>query len=55
MTLQIILGLLLRHGLTALGGGAFVDGLLQGDIVNQIAGGIASAIGVGLSVLQKKK
>ncbi len=55
MTLQVLLGLLLRHALTVFGGGAFVDGLLAGDTVNQLAGVVAGVAGVGLSVLQKKK
>lgn len=55
MTLQIIIGILIRHVLTLVGGGAFVEGLSQGDTVNQIAGVLAALAGVGLSALDKKK
>lgn len=54
MTLQIILGLLLRHVLTMAGGGAFVQGLLDGDTVNQIAGVTTAVLGIGLSALNKR-
>ncbi len=55
MTLEIILGLLLRQALTLLGGGALAQGLLAGDTVNQIAGVTATVVSIGLSVLNKKK
>ena len=55
MTLQIIIGLLLRHILTAIGGGAFIQGLMTDDIINQTAGVVAGLVGVGLSALNKKK
>lgn len=55
MTLQIILGLIIRHLLTAFGGGVFTEALLAGDTVNQIAGATAGIVGIGLSVLDKKK
>ncbi len=55
MTLQIILGILLRHLLTLAGGSALTQGLLVGDTVNQIAGVAATVIGVGLSALNKRK
>lgn len=55
MTLQIIIGLLLRHILTAVGGGAFVQGLMTDDVINQTAGLVASLVGVSLSALNKKK
>lgn len=55
MTIEIALGLIIRHLLTLFGGGAFVDGFLQGDTVNQVAGSVAALVGVGLSVYNKSK
>lgn len=55
MTLQIILGILIRHALTTIGGGAFVEGLLTGDFINQAAGAVTTVIGLGLSALNKRK
>lgn len=54
MTLQTIIGMLLRHALTAFGGSVFTQGLLAGDTVNQIAGTVAGVIGLGLSAIEKK-
>ena len=55
MTLQIIIASLIRHALTMSGGGVLVEGMLTGDLVNQIAGTLASVVGIGLSLLDKRK
>lgn len=55
MALQVIIGLLIRHALTALGGGVFATALLTGDAVDQIAGGVAAVVGVALSAIDKRK
>ncbi len=55
MTLQIIIGMLLRHGITSMGGGTVWAGLLTGDFITQASGVIAIVIGLGLSAFEKKK
>ncbi len=54
MTLEVLLGLLVRHALTTMGGGAIVQGLLAGDTVNQVVGCLTGILGVALSVKDKR-
>lgn len=54
MTLQVFIGILIRHLLTTIGGGAIVQGLLTGDTINQVAGTVAGIVGIVLSGLEKR-
>ena len=54
--INAILGLLLRHGLTILGGALAAPGLHLGAVdINTVVGGVAAIAGVGLSALNKVK
>jgi hypothetical protein len=55
MTLQILINLILRHALTAVGGAGITEGLLSNDVTMQIAGGLSGLVGIFFSVLDKKK
>lgn len=50
-----IITALLRHVLTALGGGLVVKYGVDGASVEAIAGGVATAAGVGWSIYEKRK
>jgi len=54
MALEVFLGLLIRHALTAFGGSIGFHGFLTGDNVSTIVGGLIAIGGVALSVLEKK-
>ena len=51
MTLQIIIGILIRHALTGMGISTIA---VSGDLVTQVAGLVATGIGLGLSAIEKK-
>jgi len=53
--IQLLLGALLRHGLTILGGYLINKGELDPTAAASITGGIAAAAGIGLSALNKVK
>lgn len=53
--LQMILGLLLRHGLTALGGALAANGVLVDADIQTVVGAVSALAGVGLSYLNKVK
>lgn len=49
--LQTIIGILLRHALTAAG---FSTAIISGEIITQIAGTLSILIGLSWSALEKK-
>ena len=51
---RVIVGIL-RHVLTAAGGGLIGNGLLTGDDLNAAVGAIATLVGIVLSVIEKQK
>ena len=52
--LRPIIGPLIRHGATILGGYLMAEGWADENTVAQITGGMTAAGGVALSVLEKK-
>ena len=52
---EVIVASLVRHILTAAGGGFFVAWGLDGDMVNAVVGSVATLAGVAWSVWDKKK
>lgn len=44
-----------RHILTAVAGGFFVQHGISGDVQNAIIGGIAALVGVGWSIFDKRR
>lgn len=52
---QMLLGLLLRHGLTILGGILLNKGGLDPAAVTSIVGAVSTVAGLGLSALNKVK
>lgn len=54
MTLQVLIGILIRQAINLFAGGMYVGGFYNGDIINQAAGVIAAIIALGLSAHEKK-
>jgi len=52
---SIVIASLVRHILTAVGGGFFVAWGLDGESVNAVVGSVATLAGVAWSVWDKKK
>jgi hypothetical protein len=50
-----IVASLVRHILTAVGGGFFVSWGLDGDAVNAVVGAISTLAGIGWSVWDKRR
>ncbi len=50
-----IVASLVRHILTAVGGGFFVSWGLDGDSVNAVVGSVATLAGIGWSVWDKRR
>jgi len=47
-------GIVIRHGATAAGGYLLANGYADADTVQQISGGAVAALGVALSMIEKK-
>ena len=54
-TMQTVIAGLVRHALTALGGGLVASGALSGDEMNQAIGAITTLVGIAWSVFAKRK
>lgn len=54
-TMQAAIAGILRHVLTALGGGLVASGTLSGDDLNAAIGAITTLVGIGWSVFSKRK
>jgi hypothetical protein len=50
-----IIASLVRHILTAVGGGFFVSWGLDGDAVNAVVGAVSTLAGIGWSVWDKRR
>ena len=50
-----IISALVRHILTAVGGGFFVSWGLDGDAINAVVGAVSTLAGIGWSVWDKRK
>lgn len=55
MDFGVLFGMLIRHGLTALGGAAVAKGYVDTDTATQLVGAGATLAGIALSALQKHK
>ncbi|OGT59080.1 MAG: hypothetical protein A3E01_06075 [Gammaproteobacteria bacterium RIFCSPHIGHO2_12_FULL_63_22] len=51
--MQIVVGAVVRHVLTMVGGGLIVNGSVTGDEMTQVIGAVTTVIVIGISVFQK--
>ena len=53
--MSTVLAGLIRHALTALGGGLITSNWLSGDELNLAIGAVVTLAGIGWSVIEKKR
>ncbi len=53
--IQALLGMAIRHGLTALGGYLVAHGVVEASVSTELMGALATIAGLGLSALNKVK
>lgn len=49
----MIIGSVLRHALTSVGGALVAKGILEASMVNEIIGAVSTLAGIALSLVQK--